>query len=201
MKKSIAILIIIGALLAIITESTPTQSRYHSEEAHHNPALQIEIIENDRVGWAIAHVGMGVGGLIVAIGLVLFAREFPNVSDNKNIQMTGNLGVASAALGALVHLFVRFNDAFRPFDNPNPDWGFPTYSILTRLAIFIIGFILIQTGYSKKLGLVMIAISIPFMILFGIHGPPATYTLSFLVMGITLGFKRSPSLQELPQTA
>jgi hypothetical protein len=206
MKKSIAIILSIGALVAMIVEMTPTNMKVHGEEAHHNPALQVEYIENDPTGWAVAEIGMGLGGLIAAIGLWLFAREVPRISDNKNIQMASYLAAALVVIGALVHAVTRYNGVVLPpeeilNDFNTPSWMYPTYTLFTRIAFIITGYVLLKSGYSKKLGWVMIGLSGLFLLLMGITGPPGVYTLVFLIMGITLLFKRSPSPQELSQTA
>lgn len=206
MKKTFAILIFLGALLAMITEVLPTNMKVHGEEAHHNPELQVEYIQDDPTGWAVANLGMGVGGIIIAVGLGLFAREVPSVSDNKNIHMAIYLGAVLAALGALVHAIIRLNTVLLPaeeiLNNFNtPDWMYTSYSIFTQIAIIITGFVLIQTGYSKILGWVMIGLATLLFFIMGIDGPPGVKNLVFLIMGLTLLFKSSPSPQKLSQTS
>ena len=206
MKKYVAILLSVGALLAIIGESRPVVSKVHGDEAHHNPALQVEYIKDDPTGWAVAEIGMGIGGLIAALGLGLFAREVPSISDNKNIQMASYLAAALVVIGALVHAVTRYNGVVLPpeeilNDFNTPSWMYPTYTLFTRIAFIITGYVLLKSGYSKKLGWVMIGLSGLFLLLMGITGPPGVYTLVFLIMGITLLFKHSPSPQELSQTA
>ena len=205
MKKSIAIILSIGALVAMIVEMTPTNMKVHGEEAHHNPALQVEYIENDPTGWAVAEIGMGLGGLIAAIGLWLFAREVPRISDNKNIQMASYLAAALAVLGALVHAVTRYNGVVLPpeeilNDFNNPTWMGSMYTLFTRIAFIITGYVLLQSGYSKKLGWVMIILGAVLFIILGISGPPGANNIAFLILGLTLLFKRSPSPQKLSQT-
>ncbi len=205
MKKSIAIILSIGALVAMIVEMTPTNMKVHGEEAHHNPALQVEYIENDPTGWAVAEIGMGLGGLIAAIGLWLFAREVPRISDNKNIQMASYLAAALAVLGALVHAVTRYNGVVLPpeeilNDFNNPTWMGSMYTLFTRIAFIITGYVLLQSGYSKKLGWAMIILTAVLFIILGISGPPGANNIAFLILGLTLLFKRSPSPQKLSQT-
>ena len=204
MKKTAGIVISIGIVLALIGEMNPIMSTIFGIAAS-DQALQLETITNNLTSWRAANGMMVVGGLISALGLWVFAREVPIITDNKNIQTVSTLGAVSVVLGALIHIITRYEDLFltpeEMFNNSTPDWMYPAYSIFTRLAIFIFGYILLQTGYSKKLGVAMIAITVLFMVLMGLHGPPGTYNFSFLVMGITLLFKRSSSPQGLPQTA
>ncbi len=206
MKKTAVVVILIGVVLAFIGESRPVINKVHSEEAHHNPQLQVEYVKDDPTGWAVAEIGIGIGGLIAAVGLGLFAREVPSISDNKNIQMASYLAAALVVIGALVHAVTRYNGVVLPpeeilNDFNTPSWMYPTYTLFTFLAIIIIGYILFQTGYSKKLGGVMIVLSVIFMIIMGIQGPPGVYNFPFLIMGLTLLFKRSPSPELSPQTA
>lgn len=205
MKKSIALLLFVGALLAIIVEMTPTNMKVHSPDAHHHPELQIEYIENDPTGWAVAEIGMGIGGLIAAVGLGLFARELPKVSDNKNIQLAGYLAAALAVLGALVHAITRYNGVVLPpeeilNDFNNPSWMGVMYTLFTRIAFIITGYVLLQTGYSQKLGGVLIILGVVLFVIMGIDGPPGANNIAFLILGLTLFFKRSPSPHKLSQT-
>jgi len=206
MKKTAVIVILIGVVLAFIGESRPVINEIHSEEAHHNPQLQVDLVKDDPVGWAVSMIGLGLGGLIAAVGLGLFSREVPNLTDNPTIHAAGYLGAVLAILGAFAHAIIRFNDLVRAPeelfpDSNTPDWTYPTYTLCTLLAIIITSYILFQTGYSKKLGMVMIVLSVIFMIIMGIQGPPGVYNFTLLVMSLTLLFKRSPSAELSPQTA
>lgn len=206
MKKTAVVVILIGVVLAFIGESRPVINKVHSEEAHHNPQLQVEYVKDDPTGWAVAQIGLGLGGLIAAIGLGLFVREVPNITDNQTIQAASYLGAVLAILGALVHAIASYYGVVQApeeilNDFNTPSWMYPTYTLFTFLAIIIIGYILFQTGYSKKLGGVMIVLSVIFMIIMGIQGPPGVYNFPFLIMGLTLLFKRSPSPELSPQTA
>jgi len=149
---------------------------------------------------------LGLGGLIAAIGLGLFAREVPTFSDNKNIVRAGYLGAALAILGAFFHAISSYNGVVQApeeilNDFNTPGWMYPTYTLCTLLAIIITSTILFQTGYSKKLGIVMIVLSAIFMIIMGIQGPPGVYNFTLLIMSLTLLFRRSPSPELSPQTA
>ena len=120
--------------------------------------------------------------------------------------MASYLAAALVVIGALVHAVTRYNGVVLPpeeilNDFNTPSWMYPTYTLFTFLAIIITGYILFQTGYSKKLGGVMIVLSVIFMIIMGIQGPPGVYNFPFLIMGLTLLFKRSPSPELSPQTA
>ncbi len=178
-----------------------------SPEAFANPALQVEYIKNDPTGWAIAKLGMGVGGIIVAIGMGLFARETKGISDNQNTRMASSLGAAMVILSGLVFAIINYYDISQPpeaFSNAfnTPNWMWPTYNLTIRFGILLTGYVLVQSGYSKKMGWVMIVLAGLLLALMGADaGPPAINSIVFLIMGITLLFKRSPSPQSVPQTA
>lgn len=197
MKKTAGIVISIGIVMALIGELNPIMTAFYGAAAG-NRALQIEIITNDPTGWFTANAMMVVGGFIAALGLWRFAGDVELFSEKQNVRRAAYVGAGLALLGASVHVFMRF--VYDIFPSPEqavsgsaPSWMFPAYSLTTRLAIFIIAYILFQTGYSKKLGVTMIAFSILFITLMGIHGPPGVYNFPFLIMGLTLLFKSSPS--------
>ncbi len=164
MKKTAAVVILIGVVLAFIGESRPIINKVHREEAHHNPQLQVDLVNDDPFGWTVVQIGLGLGRLIIAIGLGFFAREVPGIIDHKNIILAGNLGSVLAVLGALAHAIIRYYDLVRApgeiFSNTSgTDWLYTTYAICTLLAIVITSYILFQTGYAKKLDVVIIVLS------------------------------------------
>jgi len=206
MQKLAGILFILGALVAILGESRPVITNVFG--TIDNPQLQVEYIQNDPTGWAVGNLLMGAGSLIAAIGVVLFARHVQSLSNNRNVRIAGYLGAAMAVVGALFWAFVIYNrvtktpqEVVANMDGPlwMGVWMGVGYFLLTEIALIIIGFLLLQTGYPKWLawpvlvlgGLMLIAT----LVLGGFV--PAAYYLIFLILGIALLLLRSRSPQPL----
>lgn len=207
MQKTAGILLSIGSLLFLIAIMTPAV--FNVFGAFDNPQLQIEYIENDFTGWAVWNIVYGGGSVIASIGLVLFAKQAQSVSNNKNIRIAGNLGGAMATLGAILYLIIAL---YRVVQSPEVvvnnmninSWMYPIYTLFTQIALIIFGFVLLQSGYQKWLGwVVLVPGGILALVAYLVFGdvPPGVYYPILLVMGLTLLFKRSPLQQELSQTA
>lgn len=203
MQKIAGILLSIGALVDILGESRPIISKVFG--AFDNPQLQIEYIENDPAGWFVAHLLVGAGSLIAAIGMVIFARQVQRLSNNKNIKMAGYVGAAMAVMGALFWAIVLYNrvttapqEVVANMNNPN--WAALAYFLLTELALIIIGFLLLWTGYPKLLGWLVIVLGglilVGDLVLGGL--PPLFHNMIVLILGSALLLMHSRSPQPLP---
>jgi hypothetical protein len=194
MKKTAAILIITGVVIAIFGESRPVINDVFG--AFDEPAKQVEFIRNAASDWKVSQLGIGIGGLITAIGLGLFGREIPKVSENSKLQSAGIIAGGLAVLGGLAHAVSRYSVSFQSPEEAvssmgNGDWTGPVYSIFTRVAILLFGFLMVKSGYSVKMGWVTLVLGLLIFVLFPFGGPPAFNNLVILVIGLSLLFKRS----------
>jgi hypothetical protein len=202
MAKLAGILLTTGSILFIIAVSTPVISNVVG--AFDNPQLQVEYIKNDLTGWTVAHLLMGAGSLIAAIGLLLFARQVQSITHKKYVRMASYLAGAMAIVGALVWVIISYNRiVLSPEElvhNLNiTGWMFPIYSILTQIALVFIGFVLLQSGYPKWVGWVILVVGGLTLVAYLVLGdmPPLVYYPVFLIMGIML--LRSRSSRQVPQ--
>ena len=196
MKKSIAIVIIVGFAIAIFGESRPVINDVFG--AFEQPELQVEFIRNAASDWRVSQLGIGIGSLVAAIGLGLFGREIPKISEHSKMQRAGVIASALVMLGGLVHAFTRYSVAFLSPEEAvssmaNGGWMGPVYSIFTRVAILLFGYVLLKSGYSVKMGWATLVLGVLLFVLFPFGGPPAFNNLVILLIGLTLLFKRSAS--------
>jgi hypothetical protein len=200
MQKLAGILFSIGALVAILGEFRPVI--FNVVEAFDNPQLQVEYIENDPTGWAVAHLLMGAGSLIAAIGVALFARQVQSLSNNRNVRIASYVSAAVAVVGALFWALVGYNRVARApqevvANMGAANWTEWAYFLLTEIALILVGFVLLQSGYPKWLawpvlvlgGLMLIASFL------GGGGVPLFHSILYLILGIALLLLRSRSPQ------
>jgi hypothetical protein len=204
MQKLAGILFSIGAIVAILGESRPVISNVFG--TIDNPQLQVETIENDPAGWFVAHLLMGAGSLIAAIGVVAFARQVQSLSNTRDVRIASYLGAAIAVVGALFWAIVIYNRVSKTpqevvANMDAPLWMALGYYLLTELALFSLGFLLLRTGYPKWLGWPVLVLGglmlVAVLVLGGL--PPGVHSILFLILGIALLLLRSRSSQYIPQ--
>ncbi len=195
--KVAGILFTLGAIVSILGEARPVISNVFG--AFGNPQLQVEYIENDPTDWAVANLLMGAGSLIAATGVALFARHVQRVSNNKNVRIASYVGVAMAVVGALLWAIVCYNrvaaapqEVIANMDAPS--WMGLVYYLFTEIALIIIGFLLLQTGYPKWFAWPMLVLGGLVLVAVLVSGglPPAIHTFLFFILGIALLLMRSP---------
>jgi hypothetical protein len=204
MQKIAGILLSIGALVSIAGETRPVI--FNIFGAIDNPQLQVEYIENDPTGWGVAHLLMGIGSLIAAFGVVLLARQVQSISNKSNLRIASNVGAAMAVVGALFWAIVGYNRVARAPQEVianlgAANWMEWAYFLPTEIALILVGFVLLQTGYPKLLAW-------PVLVLGGLMligsflggGVPLYHSILYLILGIALLLLRSRSPQPLPST-
>ena len=154
MQKIAGILLSIGALVSIAGETRPVIFKIFG--AIDNPPLQAAYIEDDPTGWGVAHLLMGIGSLIAASGVVLLARQVQSISNKSNLRIASNVGAAMAVVGALFWAIVGYNRVARApqevvANMGAANWMEWAYFLPTEIALILVGFVLLQTGYPKWL--------------------------------------------------
>ena len=202
MQKIAGILLSIGALVSMTGETRPVI--FNIFGAIDNPQLQAQYIENDPTGWAVAHLLMGAGSLIAAIGVALFARQVQSLSNNRNVRIAAYVGAAMAVVGALFWALVLYNRVARApqeviADMGAANWMEWAYFLPTEIALLLVGFVLLQTGYPKWLAWTAIVLGVLMLIAsFSGGGVPLYHSILYLILGIALLLLRSRSPQPLP---
>jgi hypothetical protein len=191
MQKFVGLLIITGSVLIFIAVFTPVYLNVFGSIG--NPQQQIEYINSDRNGWNVATTLTAIGSLLPVIGLALFTRYLQLSRIQKNIRIVSSLAAAMTAAGVLFWLVICYYRIILPsqdliLDNRYPDWFFVVYSLLTATGLIIFGFVLLQGGYPKWLGWLMLLWGglelIVYLVLKDL--PPVVHYLPFLIMGVTL---------------
>ena len=189
MEKAAGIVLIISSILFLIAAFMPISMRVFSGS---DPQRQIEYIEKDRRGWLISCFLFGAGSLVTVVGFAIFAVQI--VSNSAIIKLALWLAIASAAFGALQWVIIVYKRATTlPLekifnDDSGNNWAFPVYTILTQIALIVVGFVLVQTGYPAWLGwgaVILAALSLIAFLVFK-DMPPFTHYLITLVIGIVL---------------
>jgi hypothetical protein len=203
MQKVAGILFSVGALVVISGEFRSVIMNVFGGNV--SPQLQVEYIENDPTGWAIGHLLIGAGSLIAAIGAALFARQVQSLSNNRNVRVASYVSASMTLVGALFWAIVLYNRvATAPqevvVNLSNPTWAALSYYLLTQVALIIIGFLLLQTGFPKWLGWLVLVLGglilVAGLVLGGM--PPGVHAILFLILGVALLLLRSRSSQPLP---
>jgi hypothetical protein len=131
--------------------------------------------------------------VVAVVGLGLFAQHVQSLGENTGIKLVSYLGLAAAALGALLWVIIVYNRVVLPPQELATNlivssWMFPVYTILTQIALMIIGFVLIRSDYPTWLGwgmLVLGGLSLAVYLFFK-DMPPFAHYVPLLIMGITL---------------
>jgi hypothetical protein len=192
MSKRIAgIVLLMGGLLFLFGVGFPGAPPVFS--LSDEPGLQIQLIEGAHTNWQISSLLLGVAGLIVVVGLGLYAKYTGGHNDDQKAATVGYGAVVLAAVGALLWLFVTVNRAtLEPAQlhgNVNINgWWYPTYAILTNMALIMIGYVLLRTGSAKWLvGFLIVtgALQLGLQIFTGDSIPAINY-FPIIIMGIVL---------------
>jgi hypothetical protein len=190
MQKLAGIVLIVGSLLFIIAAFTPITIKVITAS---DAQKRAEFIMNEHTGWLLVNILFGAGGVIAVIGLALFAQHVQSVADSPGVKLGGYVATAAAGLAALFWVIIVYNRAVLPAQVIASNlsinaWMFPAYTLLTQLALIIVGFVLLQSGYPAWLGwgmLVLAALSLVAFLVFK-DMPPFVHYVLLLIMGIVL---------------
>lgn len=203
MQKRAGILFSLGAVLTFIGGFRPVNLYVFGMD--NSPQLKAEYIESHPADWVLSNTLFAAGGVIAALGVVVFARQVQKVNDSRNIRIASYLGAAMAFVGAVFWAIILYNRvAMEPQALVrNIDvmpWMFWASILLTAFALLIVGVVLLQTGYPRWLGWLVLGLVglllVWHLVAGGIPGGPA---LIFLILGIALLLMRSRSSQPIPQ--
>jgi hypothetical protein len=189
MQKLAGLGLIVGSVLFIIAAFTPLTFRVIMADGQQ----RIELIQNERTGWIFLNILFGVGSIVTVVGLALFAQHVQSIGDNTTVKVVSYLGATVAALGALCWVIIVYNRAALPPQELGStlsinNWIFPAYTLLTQIALIMVGFTLIQSSYPVWLGwgmLVLGGMSIAVFLIFK-DMPPFVHYVLLLIMGIAL---------------
>lgn len=183
-------LLIVGSILFLAAAFNPHASRIF------RPGLtadeQIEIVEDSPTAWTIVNLVFGAGSVVAVAGLFAFAGHISVRGVGSAPEFAVYLAAIVAAVGAAFWLIVvYYRIAHTPeevFANGSllGGWLFPTYTVLTQLALLAIGYVLLQAGFPGWLGwgmIVLVGLTMVAMVIFR-DMPPFIHYVWILVMGI-----------------
>ena len=187
MQKLAGLILIVGVAIAFYGESRPVVGTVYSTS---DMQTQLDAIAANSSSWATANTLMAAGGVVVAIGLILFAVQVQGLGVEKRVKTAAFAGAALAMIGALINAVERFNsiNAWATYE------GFPLpYQILWVIGLALIGIVLIWSSYPKWLGWLLVIASV-LLFIGGAIGflPPALIYFPLLVMAVVLLVKATP---------
>jgi hypothetical protein len=197
MQRFAGFMLLAGSVLFFIAIFTPVYLIVFG--AIDNPQQKVEYLESHQTGWSVATAMTAAGSLLAVIGLALFTSQVQIQRTHMNIRLASYLAAALAAVGVLFWLIICYyrlilSPQDRILNHPYPNWYFVVYSFLTAIALILIGFVLLQAGFPKWLGWVVLVIGGLELVVYVVLGdlPPAVHYLPFLIMGATLLFTAPP---------
>jgi hypothetical protein len=189
MQKLAGLGLIIGSVLFIIAAFTPLTVRVIVADAQH----RVELIQNERAGWVLLNILFGTGSILAVVGMALFAQHVQGIQVNTTVKVVGYAATALAAFGALCWVIIVYNRAVLPPQDVASNlsvntWVFPTYTLLTQIALMLVGFVLIQSGYPSWLGWGMVILGVLSAVAYLVFKdmPPFAHYIPLLVIGIVL---------------
>jgi hypothetical protein len=187
MQKLAGIIIIIGTAVAIWGEGRPVMSEVYGTS---DMPTQLAAIAADPSGWSTALTLMALGGIVVALGLILLAVQVQRLDVAQRIKTADYAGGALVMLGALLHAVERYNQ--------NSAWetyeGIPfPFPLLWIAGLVLFGLVMLWSAYSNWLGWVLIVASV--LLLAGLivgFLPPVLIYFPLVPVAIALLIKSTP---------
>lgn len=204
MQKYAGILITIGSLLWLAVFFPVMMIVFGTGDIQ----MRIQAISNDTTGWILSNLLIGVGGVVAAVGLVLFANHVNQINDNRNVGLAAYVAAGLILIGSLFYAYAtitRINGTPEQIiDNLGNSTWYRPIPLLVQAGLILTGYVLLRSGYPKWLGWYILLMGILTMAAWLMMGdmPPAVYYIPILiVMGITLLFARSPQPTDQPEQA
>ncbi len=160
------------------------------------PITGVFIIERDAARlasrwteWVVSLVLFGLGGTVTALGLGLVTLV---LRDTRPAALASWLGLAALAVGAVAWDVIIYRRYAQPLavvvQQPNINWLFVAYTLLTQAALIAYGFALLQAGYPRWLGWGAIGLTALLTVAYLIFKdvPPFAYYVITLIIGVKL---------------
>ena len=126
-------------------------------------------------------------------GLALFALHTQALGGATDLRLVSYLGPAAAAFGTALWVIISYNRAALPPEEVANNliissWAFPAYTILMQVALLLVGFVMIQSGYPGWMGWGMFGLGVLSVVAYLLFKdmPPFAHYVPLLVMGIAL---------------
>ncbi len=185
MQRLSGIILLIGIVIAFYGESRPVIGEVFS-----TPDLQVQLdaIAADPGSWQTGHTLIGVAGIVVAIGLLVFAIHIQSISTDAKTRTAAYIATGAAMIGALGLAYSRYL-ILQSWEEAVNNGGSLLAPIAWLVGIIITGIVLLRTGYPKWLSWLVIIGSVTSLL-----GPPLFIYIPLLVMSIVLLVKSPPQL-------
>lgn len=190
MENVAGILLIAGSLLFNFAAFSPISMKVFPER---DPQQRIGYVRDDARGWLIANLCFGSGALVAAVGLGAFAAHAQDASQESLVKIVMILSGGAALIGMVLWVFITYQRLVLPpeelFGGVTSDRAtFTIYTVLTQIAIVLLGIVLVEMDYPGWLGWGVAALAAASMAAFFYFKdmPPFTHYVLLLVVGIML---------------
>lgn len=190
METLSGIMLIVGSLLFNFAAFSPISMKVFPER---DPHKRISYIRHDPRGWLIANLFFGSGALVAAVGMGAFAAHTQDISQDNLIRVLMILSAAAALIGVICWVSITYQRLVLPseelFGGATSDRAtFTIYTVLTQVAVMLLGVVLAQMDYPGWLGWSVAALAAASMAAFFYFRdmPPFTHYVLLLVVGIML---------------
>jgi hypothetical protein len=189
MQKRAGILMIVGSIIFIGGAFTLAPTGFFDSE---DTAKQISAIEDHRLLWTLGFILIPIGGLTVASGISVLARNLSQISERTWFPLMSRISIICAMVGASTYVVIGAAAIVLPakdfVENNNiGDVIFALYSLLTLSAVAMIGIMLFQTE-RRILGGFLVIVPI-FALISGAYIVPLTNYVPLFIAGIVLAVR------------
>ena len=152
MQKKAGIFMIVGAVVFTVGIFHPGMVAYFDAP---NEAQARAALETNALGWDIANLLFGLGGLFATIGVSLLARHIRSQNDNATTRMASAVGEGLVVGGMVLWSIISYTRIVSSVEQIMTNnmfgepWMFPLYSILTLIGLTVMGVALLKAEYHK----------------------------------------------------
>lgn len=190
MQKLAGIVLIAGSVLFIIAAFMPITIKVITAP---DAEKRIEFIQNEQSGWLLVNILFGAGSVVAVIGLGLLGLHIQGTANSSIVKLAAYAAPALAGLGGLFWVIIVYNRAVLPAPEIANNlginaWMFPTYTLLTQVALMLVGWVLLQSGYPAWLGGGLLVLAVLSLVAFVVFKdmPPFVHYVLLLIVGIAL---------------